>query len=134
MARRPGGREKTPRDRRAPGYGGLFVRRHVLHLLAEPLNAKPHDIARLEEHRRLLAKADARRGAGGDDVAGLQAHKLAEIGDAVANAEQHRLRRAVLIAVAIDPEPHGQALRVRDLVAGNEPGADGTEGVAGLAL
>ena len=41
---------------------------------------------------------------------------------------------AVLIALAIDLQPHRQVLRVRHLVARGEPWADGAEGVARLAL
>ncbi len=83
---------------------------------------------------RLDAHADARRGAGGDHVARLQAHELAEIGDEVRDAEDHGLGRAVLVAVAVDFEPHLEVLRIGDFVGGDEPRADRAEGVGRLAL
>ena len=50
------------------------------------------------------------------------------------DAEDHRLGRAVLVAVAVDFEPHLEVLRVGDFVAGDQPGADRAEGVGRLAL
>src|SRR5690606_31886971 len=82
----------------------------------------------------LDAHADARRGAGGDDVARLQAHELADIVYQMCHAEDHRLGRAVLVALAIDLEPHAQVLRISDFVPGDEPRANGAKSVVALAL
>ena len=82
----------------------------------------------------LPAHADARRGAGGDDVARLQGHELADVADDLGHGEDHGAGVARLHALAVDVEPHVEALHVADLVAGHEPGADGAEGVAALAL
>src|SRR5215831_3376064 len=68
-----GVRVASPR-RRLPGDAALL-------LLAQTGDAEPHLVARLEEVRRLLAHADARRRAGGDDVAGQQRHEMADIAD-----------------------------------------------------
>src|SRR5260221_7763149 len=69
------GRPAPPLARRLlPGDAGLL-------LLAEAGDAQLHLVARLEEARRLLAHADARRRAGGDDVARQQRHEMADIAD-----------------------------------------------------
>ena len=54
---------------------------HLLALLAQALDADPHHVAGLEEHRLgLVPHADAWRRAGRDDVAGQQRHVAADIG------------------------------------------------------
>src|SRR3546814_10156706 len=70
--------------------------------------------------RGLLSQADARRGAGGDDVAGLERHELRKIGDDLGDGEDHRFRMAVLHALAVDRQPHGEVLRVAGLVGRSE--------------
>ena len=118
-----------------PEAGSVDVGFDLLRLLAEALDAEAHGLAGLQEDRvRLHAHADAGRRAGGDDVAGLQGHELADVADELGDAEDHRLGRAVLAAVAVDLEPHVEVLRVGDFVVGDEPGADRAEGVAALAL
>src|SRR5215203_1996698 len=79
-----------------PHPGSSHSNRHSLpvspeHLLlrAEALDAQFHHVAVLEEARRLLAKAHARRRAGGDDVARVQAHELRQVGDEVRDAIDH---------------------------------------------
>src|SRR3546814_13531700 len=59
-----------------------------------------------------LAHADARRGAGRDDVARLEAHELGQVADEEGDAVDHGPGRAVLIALAVDLQPHRQHLRV----------------------
>src|SRR5688572_10498001 len=117
----------------------FFARSHLeghdlLLLLAEAFDAEGHDVASLEEDRRLHAEADARRRAGGDDVARLQHHELRHVMQDVSTGEDHRVRAAGLHALAVDVEVHRQALYVLDLVAGNEPGAEWAEGLGALAL
>src|SRR3546814_9162854 len=64
---------------------------HILALLAELGDAKVHLIARLEEdHRRLLPLADARRGAGDQQIARMERDEAADIGDAFRDRENHR--------------------------------------------
>ena len=46
----------------------------------------------------------------------------------------HLVGVAVLPGLAVDLRPQTQLLRIGDLVAGHEPGTEGREGVAGLAL
>ena len=78
--------------------------------------------------------ADAGRGAGADDVAGQERHVAAEMAHQVRDAEDHGPGRAVLEAPAVDVQPHGQVLRVRDLVPGDQPRADRGEGLRALAF
>src|SRR5271166_6744870 len=103
----------------------------ALRLLAEPLDAEPHRLPRLQEHRlRLDAEADTRWRAGRDDVTRLQRDEVADVADDLADAEDHRLGRAVLIAMAVDFGPQTQLLRVLDLVLRHHPGAGRAERVA----
>src|SRR5713226_505244 len=105
-----------------------------LPLFAETLDAERDDIADTEEFRRLHPGADAGRGAGGDDVAGLQRHEFGDVGHDLRTPEDHGRGRAGLAALAVDVEPHRQRLHVGDLVLGHEPGAERAEGVVRLAL
>src|SRR5690606_30656452 len=83
---------------------------------------------------RLDAHADSRWRPGGDEVAWLQAHKLGEVRDDMLHRKDHGLGGAILIAMPIDLQPEPQVLRIRDLIAGHQVGADGAEGVMALAL
>src|ERR1700693_789769 len=116
--------------------GGLVFPRHdLLLLLAELVDAEGDDVAGLEEYRcRLHAEANARRRAGDDDVARLHDEELRAVPHQIFAAEDHGLGVAALALLAIDVEPHVEVLRVLDLVLGDEPRADGPEGLAALAL
>src|SRR3546814_4785050 len=104
-------------------------------LLPQLVDAEFDDVAGLQiPGRGLLPQADARRGAGRDDVAGLQRHELRKIGDDLGDGEDHRLGVPVLHALAVDRQPHRQRLRVADLVGGDQPRADRAEGRETLAL
>src|SRR3546814_8319178 len=72
--------------------------------------------------------------AGGDDVAGLQAHEAADVADQVRHAEHHGAGAAILEALAVHLEPEGEILRVGHFVRRHQPGADRAEGVGALAL
>src|SRR3546814_12489728 len=87
-------------------------------LLAQPLDAEAHLVSRLQEDGRLLTRADPRRRAGDDDIAGRQRHEAAEIADAVGDAEHHLVGGDGLPALAVHVEAQPQLLRVRDRVAG----------------
>ena len=50
------------------------------------------------------------------------------------HAEDHRFRVAGLLAGAVHIEPEVELLHVLDLVGGHQPGAEGAEGGAALAL
>src|SRR5262249_54445014 len=76
----------------------------------------------------------ARRGAGNNDVAGLQDHKLRTVPHEVGDAEDHCLGVALLARLAVHGEPQVEILRIADFVPGDEPGAEGAEGFAALAL
>ena len=91
-------------------------------------------MARAEERGGLHAGADAGRRAGGDDVAGVEREKLAKVANEFLDAKDHSVGGAVLAALAVDFEPEFQVLRVGDFVFGDEPGAEGAEGVAAFAF
>ena len=124
---------------RAPGWRDAapihpLCGHHHLLLLAQAGDAEADRVARLEEARRLLAGADARRRAGGDHVAGLERHEAADIAHQEQRPENHRAGRAALHALAIDVEVHLEALHVVDLVGGHQIGPQRPEGRATLAL
>src|SRR6185369_10923757 len=79
-------RQQDVDARDKPGITNVTLMRHssrsddLLALLAEAVDAERHDVADIEEGRRLHAGADAGRGAGGDDVAGLEGEKLRDVG------------------------------------------------------
>src|SRR6478672_11651392 len=106
---------------------------HVLRLLPEPIDPKRDGIAGLEETRRLHAGADARRRAGGDDVARLEDHELRDVGYERLDAEHHRLRRPGLHALTVDVEPHAEPLHILDLVRRDQPWAQRAERRRALA-
>src|SRR5690606_40078858 len=64
----------------------------------------------------------------------LPTRRSSDLAHEMGNAEDHGPGRALLEAAAVHLEPHAEVLGVRHLVAGHQPGADGTEGVAALAL
>src|SRR5262245_43171550 len=102
----------------------------LLRLLAEAGDAERDHVARFEELRLgLHAERHARRRAGHDDVARLHDEELRAIPDEVFDPENHGARVAALTLLAIDVEPHIEALRVLDLVLGHEPGSDRPEGL-----
>ena len=103
-------------------------------LFAEAFDAEADGLAGAEEGGRLHAHADAGGRAGGDDVAGVEREELAEVADELLHAEDHRGGGAVLAALAVDFEPELEVLRVGDFVFGDEPGAEGAEGVAAFAF
>src|SRR5262245_27269300 len=108
---------------------------HLLALLAQPVDAKRDHVAGLEEFRlRLHAEPDSRRRAGDDDVAWLQHEELRAVPDEVPAIEDHRLGVAALALLSVDVEPHVEALRILDLVLGDQPRAERPECLAALAF
>src|ERR1700720_3916535 len=94
-------------------YSGRAVlcRDHVLGLLAQAFDAEMHGLAGLQEHGlRLGAHAHARRRAGGDHVASMQRDEMADVRDNLLNGEDHGLRVAVLLALAVPLKPQLQVL------------------------
>ena len=87
-----------------------------LALLAQPLDAELDHVAGLQVlRRRLHPHPNARRRAGGDDVARLKRHELAEIADQMRDPVDHGIGRAVLPGLAVHLQPHLQLLRVGDI-------------------
>ncbi len=64
-----------------------------------------HHVARLEIARRLGAMADSGRSAGGDEIARPERHEAADIGDELADREDHVLGVTALTALAVDRRP-----------------------------
>src|SRR5262245_15486060 len=135
---RPGGDAHRP----APARGRAAVTtlsrlelHHLLALLAEPVDPERDHVAGLEEFRlRLHAEPHPRRRAGDDDVARLQYEELRAVPDEMAAIEDHRIGVAALALLAVDVEPHVEALRILDLVLGDQPGAERPERLAALAF
>ena len=107
----------------------LGVLHHTLFLLAEPLHAQAHHVARFEEQRRLMPQSDPGRGSRGDDIARRKRHEPAQVGDDRRDPEDHGARIAGLAALAVDRQPEIECLRIRHLVGGHQPWAAGREGV-----
>src|SRR5262249_29928446 len=108
---------------------------HLLPLLAQPVDPERDHVAGLEVFRlRLHAERNARRHAGGDDVARRRQEELLAVPDEMLAVENHGSGIAALALLAVDVEPHVEALRVLDLILGDEPGAEGAEALAAFAL
>ena len=69
-----------------------------------------------------------------DDVAGQQAHELAEAVHQMLHSEDHLRGGAVLNRLPVQLQPQLQILRIRNLVARDEERPDPREGVAALVL
>src|SRR3981081_4583878 len=133
----PGGETNVRRWIRASRLGpsSLLELHHFLPLIAQSVYAERDDVACLEESRlRLHAEPDTGRRARDDDVARLQHEELRAVPDEVLAIEDHGLGIAALALLAIDVEPHVEALRVLDLILGDQPGAERPERLAALAL
>src|SRR5580704_9030122 len=91
-------------------------------------------VAWLEEDWWFSAHAYAWGCAGGDDVAGVQAHEAAQVANDVGDREDHGFGVATLILVVVYFQPHIQVLWVGDFVSGDQPRADGAEGVGTFAF
>src|SRR3989339_1012886 len=110
---------------------GLYGR---LCLVPQAFNAQVHGLPGAQVHRRFLPQSYAGWCAGGDDVAGLQAHEAAQVANQESHAVDHGGGAAVLIAFAIHFQPQFQGLWVRHFVGSDQPGAGRAKGVAALAL
>ena len=100
-------------------------------LLAKSLDRQGELIAFLEEYSRVPRHADPRRRAGGDHVARLERHEAADIAHEMRHAEDHGGGIAGLHARPVEIEREAERLRIRNLIFGDEPGAERPEtGVA----
>src|SRR4051794_24962035 len=129
------GRAVGARFDRRPGrmsaVGGLRLRDPVLDR-AEPLDLHAHDVAVLEELRRVHRHADAARRAGQDEVAGLERAGLGDEVHEVVDLEQQVVRPRVLAQLAVDPRAQAQVLGLGHLVGRRDPRAERAEGVGAL--
>ena len=82
----------------------------------------------------LESEADSGWGAGGNDIAGQERHELADVADDKGNVEDEVAGVAVLKFAAVDCEPEAKFTGVGHLIGGDEPRAEGGEGVGALAL
>ena len=109
--------------------------RHDLALAAELLDAQLDDVAGIEKDGvRLDSHADARRRPGGDHVARMQAHELAEVVHEERRLEDHGLGRAVLAPRAVHVQPHGKIRGIADFIGRDQPGTQRAKSIAALAL
>src|SRR3954468_11253061 len=108
MAQR--GRSKCREHTRARGTIPVRLRGRVsddaLLLLAEPGDRQPHDVAGLEEHRRLHAEAHAGWRTRRDDVARQKRHVVADVRNDLRHVEHHGARVAALHHLAVHLEHH----------------------------
>ena len=86
-----------------------------LALLTQTFNSQTERIAGPQIDRGLLSKTYAGGRTGGNHIAGLKAHKPAQIAHKIRHTEDHCASCAVLIAVSIDVEPHLKVLRIGHL-------------------
>src|SRR5579875_2291582 len=86
----------------------------------EPLDLDADPLARPDPAARLARDADARRRPGRHDVARLERHDRAQLGEQPAHAEHHLRRVRVLQRLAVDRAADRERLRVGDLVARDE--------------
>jgi hypothetical protein len=106
---------------------------HRVHELADSGDLNSHLIAGSEEDRRILPGTDPRRRASGDDISGKQRHCLTDVSHEIRDWEDHvpgirRLRQRP-VDVTLDV----QALRVRQLLSRDYPGAEREKAIAALA-
>src|SRR5688572_7424641 len=80
----------------------------------------PHGLARAEIAGRLPPVSGAGRRPRRDDVAGLERHDPREVAHDLRDPEDHPRSTPVLQALAVDPEPDREVMRLRDLVASDE--------------
>src|SRR5207249_8139688 len=76
----------------------------------------------------------SRWGARGYDIAWLEHHELADVGNQRCAVENHRPGVAGLHALAVHVEPHVEVLHICDLIPCDQPRTDGPKGIAALAL
>src|SRR3989442_12051097 len=90
-------------------------------------------VAGLHPDRRLAPEPDARRGAGRDEIAGRERHQPREVADEVADVEDEVPCGAVLHEVPVHPGLEIEDVRIPDLAAVGDVGADRRERVGDLA-
>ena len=110
-----------------PGHDPVAQHAHVLDLSL-------HHVAwaQVELERVRLDRGDPRDGPGGQDVPGAEPLGRVER-DELRHGQHHAAGVALLPDIPVHPQLHGQVVGVRDLVLGDDPGADRAERVDGLA-
>src|SRR6476646_1374566 len=124
------GKGLTPRLTSWRGLEGPYL----LGLHPQALNAELHDLAGAQVLGRRAAQSYAVRRAGADHVPWVQGHEVADVTDDLRHGEDHVRSGAVLTAHPIQVEPQAQRLRIRHLVARDQPRSQRPEGIAALAL
>src|SRR5882672_12835093 len=115
------------------GLGGVRTD-YDLTLRTKVGNTQIDRVPDIQIDRRLLTHTRPRRCTRGDDISGLKAHELTNVGDQERRPENHRARRAGLKALAIDVQPHIEVAGVGEFVCCNEPRANRAETIAALAF
>src|SRR5438105_3921892 len=118
----------------------ISVYRRVLRLLdrvlqrAELVDLHTAHVARLHEHRaRLHPETDAGRRSRRDEVTGGERHEPGEVADEIAHVEDEGLRVAPLHLLTIHERPQLEAVRIGNLLAVGDVGADGCRRLEDLA-
>src|SRR5471030_915280 len=81
-----------------------------------------------------MTEPDSWRRSGGNDIAGLQAHKTAQVTDNLLNAKDHGAGIAILIALTVHFQPEIQLLGIGNLICGHQPWTNRAKGIATLAF
>src|SRR5262245_5188886 len=88
---------------------------HVVDEHTQPVDLHFHLVAALEEYRRLPGEPHPGRGAGGDDVAGLQRDRRAQELDQLGHLEDQLIGPRVLHHLAVEAQLDAEVVRVLDL-------------------
>src|SRR5262249_14199657 len=87
---------------------------------AQAIDFDLDDVAGLEPDGGFARHADTRRGAGEDQVAGLEGEDLREIRDQLVDPEDELAGGRVLHGLAVEPQADAQVVGVGDLIRGDE--------------
>src|SRR5687768_6487283 len=107
------------------------VHEPLLLFAQEVPSGHPHDVPGLEIGKA-AGECHAGRGAGGDEIPGLEDHVLRQAPHEFGGPEDHVLRGALLAWLAVDPGHELDGARVYSR-SGHQPRAHRVEGGAGLA-
>src|SRR3954452_19065321 len=99
---------------------------------ADAVDSHLDHVARTEKALGIAERSGARRRAGQDQIAGLQAGAGADVPEDRRDVEHHRADHVVLQGLVADRRPDPAGRRIADLVGGDQPRAERGEGVEGL--
>src|SRR6266852_2611923 len=118
---------------RATRRRSLRLLRSLLRL-TESFDSPRNDVARAQVLRWFVAEAHAGRRPGADHIARQQRHELRYVADQERNVEDHVGCVALLLAHAVDVQPHWQMAEIGHFVDGGQEGAERRKAVSALAF